>query len=484
MRWVAVSLGLALSALLVASIVNTLALRPRQPAPIPSHSVRFDAARLAESLTGALRLASVSADRNETTFDTLRGYLRQRYPALHAATQQLSLGQALMLDWPGSEAALPPLLFSFHLDVVPANAVDWTHPPFGGDSVDGHLWGRGAIDDKGGAIAFMEAAERLVADGFQPRRRILIVLGEDEEAGGHDGAHKVAGHLRNRGLRLEAVFDEGGFITEGVIPGVAEPVALIGIAEKGYLTVALRVTAQGGHSSLPPLQTAPGILAAGIVRVEGCRLAGGLRGPAESLLKTLAPHMPMLVRLAVANRWLSGPLLEHQLGSRPTTRALLYTTAATTVLRAGDTENVLARSAEALINLRLVPGDTPELAIQVLERCIDDPRVSVTVQSQTDAVAASPVASLDSKAYRTLAGTIVDAYPEVLVSPWITVGATDSRHYAGLTDSTLRFRPIRLGRADVARIHGVDERLPVDDLVQAAGFYHRLLRNLDTTLNP
>lgn len=304
-------------------------------------------------------------------------------------------------------------------------------------------------------------------------------MGEDEELGGRQGAARVAAQLRQRRVHLAALFDEGGFITEGLIDGVEKPVALVGIAEKGYLTLQLRVETAGGHSSLPPLETAPGILSAAILKVQNCQLAGGFHGPAESMLRTLAPHMSFPVRLGVANAWLTLPFLERGIRSVATTRALFFTTAAPTVLRAGERDNVLAANAEALVNLRLIPGDNPQGASRRIEECIADRRVKVSNHSGNTTIGPSPISPMDSLAYRTLAGTIAANYPDTLISPWVTVGATDSRHFADLTDAILRFLPLRLSKPDLARIHGHNERVAVTDLADAATFYYRLIQNLN-----
>ena len=248
-----------------------------------------------------------------------------------------------------------------HQDVVPiapGTEGDWAEPPFAGTVKDGFVWGRGAWDDKGNLVAQMEAIELLAAGGFQPRRTIHLVFGADEEVGGERGAKGIAALLKSRSERLSFVIDEGLLITDGIMPG-RKPAALIGIAEKGYLSVVLTVPATPGHSSMPPPkgESAIAMMSAALKRLDDEQLPGAIRGVAREMFETVAPEMDGFGRVALSNLWLFGPVVQKQLEAT-STNAILRTTTALTMVNAGNKDNVLPGRAEATVNFRLLPGDS------------------------------------------------------------------------------------------------------------------------------
>jgi carboxypeptidase PM20D1 len=339
----------------------------------------------------------------------------------------------------------------------------WTHPPFAGRIADGYIWGRGALDDKVSVLAIL------------PRRTIYLAFGHDEEIGGLGGAAKIAALLHARGIRLEYVLDEGGTITKGILPGVSSPVAMVGIAEKGYVSLALTVESSGGHSSMPPRHTAVGILSSAIHKLERNPFPAKIQGPTRALLETVGPNLAFGQRLVMANLWLFDSLVKRRLSASPLSDALIRTTTAATMFEGSVKENLLPAKARAVVNFRILPGESSRSVIHHVRNAIDDPRIRIAPLDLS--IEPSPVSDINSSGYSNLQRTIRQTFPDAIVAPWLLVAATDSRHYAGLSDNVYRFAPLQLTRQDVPRLHGTDERIPVADYKHCVKFYIQLIRN-------
>jgi carboxypeptidase PM20D1 len=282
--------------------------------------------------------------------------------------------------------------------------------------------------------------------------------------------------------RPECVLDEGSFVLEGVVPGVKTAVAPVGLAEKGYADVELSVASEGGHSSIPPPHTAIGILSAAVERLENHPPPARLDGLGWQTLEALAPELPFGPRVALANPWLFGGLLERQLSASPPMNALIRTTTAVTLVQGGTKDNVLPASARAVVNARLLPGDTSQALVSHIRRTVADPRVTVRLpdpKAYGEPHEASRVSPVDTDAYETLVTTIRQSFPGVLVVPYLVTGGTDARHYEDLTGNVYRFLPVRLGPDDLERIHGVNERIARHRFAEAVRFYVRLIKNFD-----
>lgn len=450
-------------------------------APLPVLPVDRDGA--ARSLATAVQAKTVSGllnpEATAAAFDQLHAHLRQRYPRLHAALQREAFGATLMYTWKGSDPSLKPIALMAHQDVVPiAPGTEglWKQPPFEGRIEGGFVWGRGAWDDKGNLVAQLEAVETLVAAGFQPRRTVLLVFGHDEEVGGPQGAMKVVDALKQRGVQLEAVLDEGLVVTEGILPGIGAPVALVGIAEKGSVSLQLTASAKPGHSSMPPGpgESAIGVLTAALAKLDAHPLPGGVTGVAREMFATLAPEMSGFQRVALSNLWLFGPVVEKMLAKGPSTNALMRTTTALTIVNAGNKENVLPGEAKAVVNFRILPGDTADGVADFVRRTIADERVKVerlglAFEPSRVSSAASPMFGHVNRALR-------EVFPGALVAPGLMLAATDARHFEGLATDVYRFTPVRARPEDLTRFHGTDERVSVDNLAEMIRFYHRLLQ--------
>ena len=465
-------------------VVRTLRFHSRQPVVNPVALEALDSLALARRLAGALKFKTISyqdsSQFDAREFDRFQRDLRDAFPKLHATLKLERVnGHGLLYEWTGSDPTLAPVVLLAHQDVVPIEPGTedrWTQPPFGGQIAGGYVWGRGALDDKGSLLGILEAVEHLVAAGAKPRRSVYLAFGYDEEVGGNRGAARIAALLAARGVRPELVLDEGGALTTGLIPGLVTPVGLVGIAEKGYLTVELTAQAEGGHSAMPAAETAVGILAAALSRLEQRQMPRAIRGPTAVMFDYVGPELGFGSRLVMANRWLFGGLLAGQFGSTPQGNAMLRTTTAPTVLQAGVKENVLPSTARALVNFRILPGDSTGGVLEHVQRVVHDARVSARVLEGTmnEPSAVTPV---DAEPFQLLARTIRQVVPGTVVTPWLLVAGTDSRHYEGLTPNVLRFAGAMIGKDDLPRIHGTNERIGVQDYVTVVRLYVQLLRN-------
>jgi carboxypeptidase PM20D1 len=474
--------GLAVGGVLLA---RALAPAPDAVAVAPS-TLPVDGPAVAGRLAQAIRIRTVSGEqRDPATFDALHAWMVETWPAIHAATTRETVARhSLLYTWAGTDPALPPVVVMAHQDVVPVEAgteAGWGQPPFSGaiapcgDRPGDCVWGRGAMDMKATMVGLFDAAEGLAASGWRPRRTLLFVLGEDEEVSGA-GARAVVDRLSARGVRPAWVLDEGLVIADGIVPGLDRPAALVGVAEKGFVSVEIVARSEGGHSSMPPTGTAAGRVGRAVARLEARPFALALDGPAERMFASLGPHMAFGNKLAFANLWLLGGVVEGKLAAKNSTRATLHTTQAVTMLEGSPQDNVLPQQARAVVNFRIHPRDSVEGVLAHVRDAIDDPDLEVRQRPDSLFSEPSPVSPSEGAAYDAIAASIRAAVPDAVVAPGLMVGATDSRSFAALTDHIYRFQPLWLRPGDSERIHGTGERVAVDNLVQVVRFHDAHLR--------
>jgi carboxypeptidase PM20D1 len=455
--------------------------RQIQVAAVPR--VTVDQQGAAARLSEAIRFRTVSNFLNpEQDAEALRGlrtHIEKSFPAFHAAARQEVVGgRSLLYSWEGSDPKALPIALLAHQDVVPVapgTEKDWQQPPYDGVIAGGFIWGRGSWDDKGNLYSMLEAAEAMAKEGFRPKRTIYFVFGHDEEVGGIRGAKAIAALLAARGVKLDFVLDEGLLITEGMIKGLDKPAALVGVAEKGYATLVLTAHATPGHSSMPPRQTAIGMMSAALARLEDHRLPMQIRGTVSEMFDTLAPEMSGFNRVVLSNLWLFKPLLLRQFENSGPSEATLRTTTALTIFNAGDKDNVLPGNAAATVNFRLIPGDTQASVTDHVRSTVNNDRILIEpLPGNTDP---PPVTGTAGPSFKMLNRTIREIFPDVIVAPGLMVAATDSRHFTGMTDNIFRFSPVRADSDDLKRFHGTNERLSIEGYADMIRFYRRLIEN-------
>lgn len=432
--------------------------------------------RFARSLTYPTISHDDRSNFDAAAFSGFKDYLQSAYPLVHQHMQRTVIsGYSLVYHLPGKNPALQPVLFMGHMDVVPVQEdtlAEWTHPPFAGVVEDGVVWGRGSVDDKVGVIGLLEAAEMMLQQGLQPERSLYLAFGHTEEVGGTEGAQAIAQYFQEQGIRFDFVMDEGGALTQNIMAGLEQPVAVIGVSEKGFVNLVLTVTDAGGHSSQPPDHTALGILSQAIVRVENHPFPARM----DFLLPTfdaIGAYTPFADRLAMSNLWLLEPIVKANLLKQPDMAAGLRTTTAATMASASPKSNILPTRAQGVINFRILPGETVETVRQRVVELIDDERVEVSVEYGSDP---SPVSPTDSRGYQLIASTIRAFQPETLVAPYLVRGGTDAKYFYSVSDNVYRFAMIRVTPETIRYVHGIDERIPVEDYLLAIRFYYNLIR--------
>lgn len=415
---------------------------------------------------------------DEAAFDRFHAALIRLYPALHAATgREVVAGHALLYRWPGRSAADPTVLMA-HVDVVPVVADEWEHPPFAaeivGEGPDAAVHARGAIDDKGSLVAILEAVEQLAAEGFVPERDVYLAFGNDEETVG-EGARQLARVLAQRGIRPALVLDEGGAVVDGAIPGVAASTAMIGVAERGVMTVVLTAREPGGHAATPPAFPATARLARAIDRLHRHPFPVRIAPPVRAMFTTVARYAAGPLGWVYAQAGALGPLLARVLARvGAETNAIVRTTAVVTELSGARGENVLATTARAVVNVRLLTGDTIGAVAHRMRRIIADPSIDVEVRHGSNP---SPVSPWRGPAWRRIATAVRDTLGrDVVPTPYLQLGASDSRWFTTVSDHVYRFTPFHLTGDERDALHAHNERIRVDVWLRGIRFYRELLR--------
>ncbi len=444
---------------------------PTAPEPRPG---------IAERLSRMIQVPTVSAGsapgRSEP-FEAFVDLLRELYPLVHANLALERVGDlGVLYRWAGRDPEASPLVLMAHIDVVPVDETDaWTHPPFAGVIADGLAYGRGALDDKGPLIVTIEAVENLLAAGFVPSRDVYLSFGGNEETFG-DAAAAIAELLRSRGVVPWLVLDEGGAVVDAPLPGVSGTAAMIGVGEKGVLTVRLQARGEGGHASAPPTLTAARRIARAVDRLGPATFAPRTPRAVTRMLRLFGERAPGLTgrgyRLLAAVPFLSARVFAA-LGGEPA--AMVRTTVAPTMLAGGTAANVLPSQASATVNLRIALGESVDSVVDRLRRRIHDPLVTIEVLEGDDP---SPESPTDGAPFGLLRTALRASYPEALAVPYVMMAATDSRHFHRFSPAVYRFAPIAMSAELRATIHGVDERVAIDSLERGEMFHRTLLLNL------
>ncbi|RZS64037.1 carboxypeptidase PM20D1 [Agromyces ramosus] len=432
-----------------------------------------------ERLARMVQLPTVSADleqRGLADFDRFRDLLAELYPLVHehlAFEQVTDLG--LLYRWPGRGDGDPVVLMA-HYDVVPAVEADgWTFPPFEGRIHGGSVHGRGTLDDKGPLLVLLEAVENLLADGYSPARDVYLSLGGNEESHGAAAA-AIADLFRERRLTPWLVLDEGGAVVDAPLPFVKVPAAMVGVGEKGVLTLRLTARGDGGHASAPPATTPTARVARAVHRLSPNPFPKRMPRSMRAMLATFVPHTRggsrLLLRTLIALPRVTARVFAR-LGGEPA--ALVHTTVAATMLEGGTAANVLPANAVATLNLRIAVGETVASATARVRRVIRDRAVAVDVVEGSDP---SPESPTDNAQFAAIAAAVGEAFPEATTAPYLMMAATDSRWFHRFSPAVYRFAPLAMTASQRASIHGVDESVTIDSLERGERFHRALITSL------
>jgi carboxypeptidase PM20D1 len=429
------------------------------------------------ALQALVRIPTVS-DRDPVkvdndAFDQALVELQRRFPLLH---QHLELTRVdthgLLFRWAGASDAKPVVMMA-HLDVVPVEGV-WQYPAFSGKVIDGTIWGRGTLDDKGSLVGICAAVERLLADGFVPAQDVWLSFGCNEEVSGTSAVLAVEA-LQSKGVQPWFVIDEGGAIASEAFPGVAAPIGVIGVTEKGVTSVELRVEGRGGHASTPAKMGPTARIARAITRLDRSPMAASVPDPTIELFRRMGAHAPIALRPLMQNAGKAKRLLTRALiAAGPEPAAMTRTTFAITTLSGAPALNVIAATATAGVNIRIMVGDTVAGVLEHVRKTVNDDQVKIDVVEQNEP---SPISPMDD-AFELIEATITEIFPDAVPSPYVMMAATDSRFFTAICPRVYRFAPFRMTKAQRESIHSYDEHLGVQAFLDGVRWYRRLIERL------
>jgi len=448
----------------------------RSPEPIAkAEDMSIDMERAIAHLQEMVKLETVwnwDEDPDGKIHAEFRALLPKLYPLMHEHCSLEQIGRSGLLYHLPGKSSDKPTVYMAHYDVVPADADKWQKPPYSAIRENGEIWGRGTLDTKGTLCAALEAAETLLAKGYVPNNDIYFSFGGDEETDSTD-TETIVDALKSRGIKPALVLDEGGAVVENIFPGVKEPTALIGTAEKGMVNVSFSVSGMGGHASAPPVRSPVGVLARAVTRVEENPFPAHICESVSHMFDTLGRHSTFAFRLIFANLWCFKGLFTmicKKAGGE--LNALVRTTCAFTQMQGSSARNVLPPSASVTANMRLMSPDNKDTVLKELEKRVRDSTIEITRLTGVDP---SPFSNMKSEGYERLSKAIGETWPKAIISPYLMIACSDSRHYCKICDVVLRFSAMALSSDDRKRIHGNDERLSEPRFKEALEFYHRML---------
>ena len=474
-----IALAVALVLLVAVILVRAVCFRPPVTASRDVTEEDFDNEGAVRALAELVKCKTVSRfdekEEDDAEFERLVALLPTLYQnVFEKCTLTRTEGRGLLLRWQGKAEGKPAVLMA-HYDVVPADEDKWDKPPFEAIIEDGVMWGRGTLDTKVTVNAILFAADHLISQGFVPENDVYLAFSGGEEVNG-PGAANIVEYFKENGIEPSLVLDEGGAVVEKVFPGVSAPCALIGIAEKGILNLRYEVSSNGGHASAPKPHTPVGVLSRACMRVEASPFKCHITEPVAQMFDTLGRHSSFVYRIIFANRWCFSPVLDAMAKRRGgEMNALLRTTVAFTQMSGSSAPNVIPTSASMVSNVRLNPEDSIESATEYIRGVINDENVKVEVINGTEP---SRISTTDCDGWRKLVAAVEDTWQGAIVSPYLMVQCSDSRHYGAISDKVYRFSAMALTSEERATIHGNNERVTLKGISQAVEFYIRFIKRL------
>lgn len=466
-----------LAVFIIVILIRTFCFKPTAQPKILNDEVKFDNNKSVFSLQQLIRCKTVSyydsSLEDNKEFEKLISLLPELYPNVFKICEFKQLpDRALLFKWSGKEAGKPTVLMA-HYDVVPVDETSWKKPPFDAIIEDGVLWGRGSLDTKVTFNGVLFAANTLIAEGYTPENDIYFAFSGGEEVNGN-GAVNIVNYFKENGITPALVVDEGGAVVENVFPGVKKPCAMVGIAEKGMLNLTFSVKSNGGHASSPAPHTPIGILSKACCKVENNPFKMHITKPAAEMFDTLGRYSSFVFRMIFANMWLfSGVLNMICKKSGGELNALLRTTVAFTQSEGSSAPNVIPPRATMTANLRLNPKDTVDSAVEYIRKTINDENVELTVGSNMNP---SRVSQTNCESWDKVASAVANTWKGCIVSPYLMVQCSDSRHWGIISDKVYRFSAMDLTKEERASIHGHNEKIRLETANSAVEFYIRLMK--------
>ncbi len=463
--------------LIAVLLIRTIRFRPAPLPEIPDAPVETDREKIVRDMQDMIRCKTVSnrdsALMDLAEFEKFQQLLEERFPLIHQRCSLQKIGlTGLLYHLPGKSSEKSAVCMA-HYDVVPVDEDGWSKPAFEGVLKDDILWGRGTLDTKATLCGVMEALEALLAKGYTPAHELYLSFSGEEEVDG-DACRQIVEWFRQQNITPDWVVDEGGAVVDHVFPGYAGSCALIGIAEKGGFNVEFSMHSNGGHASTPPAKQLLGHLSRALLRVEKKHFPFQLTKPVLEMFDTVGRHSNFLFRMIFANLWMFKPVL-NLIGklSGGELNAMMRTTVALTCFEGSNAYNVMPPKAHFAANLRLLGDDNKESALEYLKKVVKNEQITVRGLGGMNP---SPCSDTDCEGWQLLSTAIRQTWPEAVVSPYLMMACSDSRHYSLITDKVYRFSAMQLSKEERATIHGNDERIPVETLLTTVKFYTRLLQ--------
>ena len=458
-------------------LVRTLRFVPKKQNEVTPEAINVDRDKATRDLAEMIKCKTIShrnpEEDDESEFLKFEKLLPQLFPKVFETCSFEKVGnRGLLLRWKGKSPDSPSVFMS-HYDVVSVEAADWQKPAFDGILEDGFLWGRGTLDTKGTLNGILQAAEALISEDFVPNNDVYFAFGGNEEVSG-DGSYGIVQLFKERGITPGLVLDEGGAVCTGVFPGVKKPIALIGTGEKGQLNIQYTVKGGGGHSSSPKANSPVIRLSRACLNVEKSSFKYTLSSPTAQLFDTAGRHSNFLYRMIFANQWIFGGVLGiYSKLAGGEFNAIVRTTTAFTQMSGSKGQNVIPAVATMVSNHRIIPGENVESVVAHVTKAVNDENVKVSVINGVDP---SVISRTDCEAYERVRSTVAETWQDTIVTPYLMVAGSDSRHWGEISDKVYRFSAMALSKEERGMIHGNDERIPVETIVRTVEFFARIIK--------